>query len=168
MNIHIYNYLKHNICLTKTKIQLHILITWYMLSVVDMFDYHPFSTVTWCLLQKGYHCVWLSVSDTGRIQIVGSIYLFIIIFIWCIYHSWMWIWHSSDPVSLMHCRFDMYTCIKEEDTLFTKYRPTRGMNIHIYNYLKHNICLTKTKIQLDVQYQTREVQSKYRYISLIK
>jgi hypothetical protein len=36
----------------------------------------------------------------------------------------------------------MYTCIKEEDTLFTKYRPTRGMNIHIYNYLKHNICLT--------------------------
>jgi hypothetical protein len=40
------------------------------------------------------------------------------------------------------------TCIKEEDTLFTKYRPTRGMNIHIiYNYLKHNICLTKTKIQ---------------------
>ena len=39
-------------------------------------DYHPFSTVTWCLLQKGYHCVCLSVSDTGRIQIVGSIYLF--------------------------------------------------------------------------------------------
>ena len=50
----------------------------------------------------------------------------------------------------MHCRFDMYTCIKEEDTLFTKYRPTRGMNIHIYNYLKHNICLTKTKIQLHI------------------
>jgi hypothetical protein len=24
MNIHIYNYLKHNICLTKTKIQLHM------------------------------------------------------------------------------------------------------------------------------------------------
>jgi hypothetical protein len=41
--------------------------------------------------------------------------------------------------ALMHCRFDMYTCIKEEGTLFTKYRPTRGMNIHIYNYLKHNI-----------------------------
>ena len=53
-------------------------------------DYHPFSTVTWCLLQKGYHCVCLSVSDTGRIQIVGSIYLFIIIFIWYIYHSWMY------------------------------------------------------------------------------
>ena len=53
----------------------------------------------------------------------------------------------------MHCRFDMYTCIEkeeEEDTLFTKYRPTRGMNIHIYNYLKHNICLTKTKIQLHI------------------
>jgi hypothetical protein len=49
------------------------------------------------------------------------------------------------PLSLMHCRFDMYTCIKEEDTLFTKYRPTRGMNIDIYNYLKHNICLTLTK-----------------------
>ena len=69
----------------------------------------------------------------------------------------------------MHCRFDMYTsymytsymrihhtcihhtCIEEEeDTLFTKYGPTRGMNIHIYNYLKHNICLTKTKIQLHI------------------
>ena len=50
----------------------------------------------------------------------------------------------------MYCRFDMYTCITEEDTLFTKYRPTRGMNIHIYNYLKHNICLTKTKIQLHI------------------
>ena len=50
----------------------------------------------------------------------------------------------------MHCRFDMYTCIKEEDTLFTKYRPARVMNIHIYNYLKHNICLTKTKIQLHI------------------
>jgi hypothetical protein len=37
-------------------------------------DYHPFSTVTWCLLQKGYHCVCLSVSDTGNIQIVVSIY----------------------------------------------------------------------------------------------
>ena len=50
----------------------------------------------------------------------------------------------------MHCRFDMYTCIKEEeeDTLFTKYRPMRGTNIHIYNYLKHNICLTKTQLQL--------------------
>jgi hypothetical protein len=36
---------------------------------------------------------------------------------------------------------------EEEDTLFTNYGPTRGMNIHIYNYLKHNICLTKTKIQ---------------------
>ena len=52
---------------------------------------------------------------------------------------------ESEPVSLMHCRFDMYTCIEEEeeeeeeeDTLFTKYGPTRGMNIHIYNYLKHN------------------------------
>jgi len=22
-------------------------------------DYHPFSTVTWCLLQKSYHCVCL-------------------------------------------------------------------------------------------------------------
>jgi hypothetical protein len=31
--------------------------------------------------------------------------------------------------------------------LFTNYGPTRVMNIHIYNYLKHNICLTKTKIQ---------------------
>jgi hypothetical protein len=40
--------------------------------------------------------------------------------------------------------------MKEEDTLFTKYWPTRGMNIHIYNYLKHNICLTKTKIQLHI------------------
>ena len=41
-----------------------------------MVDYHPFSTVTWCLLQKGYHCICLSVSDTGRIQIVAlSIYL---------------------------------------------------------------------------------------------
>ena len=46
---------------------------------------------------------------------------------------------ESEPVSLMHCRFDMYTCIEEEeeeeeeeeDTLFTKYGPTRGMNIHI-------------------------------------
>jgi hypothetical protein len=37
-------------------------------------DYHPFSTVTWCLLQKGYHCICLTASDTGRIQIVGSIY----------------------------------------------------------------------------------------------
>jgi hypothetical protein len=37
-------------------------------------DYHPFSTVNWCLLQKGYHCVCLSASDTGRRQIVGSIY----------------------------------------------------------------------------------------------
>jgi hypothetical protein len=45
------------------------------------------------------------------------------------------IWHSSDPVSLVHCCFDMYTCIKEEGTLFTKYRPTRGMNIHIYTYM---------------------------------
>jgi hypothetical protein len=36
---------------------------------------------------------------------------------------------------------------EEEDTLFTNYGPTRGMHIHIYNYLKHNICLTKTKIQ---------------------
>jgi hypothetical protein len=26
-------------------------------------DYHPFSTVTWCLLQKGYHCVCLSASS---------------------------------------------------------------------------------------------------------
>ena len=43
-----------------------------------------------------------------------------------------------------------HTCIEEEDTLFTKYGPTRGMNIHIYNYLKHNICLTKTKIQLHI------------------
>ena len=63
---------------------------------------------------------------------------------------------ESEPVSLMHCRFDMYTCIEEEeeeeeeDTLFTKYGPTRGMNIHTYNYLKHNICLTKTKIQLHI------------------
>jgi hypothetical protein len=45
---------------------------------------------------------------------------------------------------------DMYTCMKKEDTLFTKYRPTRGMNIHIYNYLKYNICLTKTEIQLHI------------------
>ena len=44
----------------------------------------------------------------------------------------------------------IYTGMKEEDTLFTKYMPTRGMNIHIYNYLKHNICLTKTKIQLHI------------------
>jgi hypothetical protein len=44
-------------------------------------DYHPFSTITWCLLQKGYHCVCLSASDTGKKQIVGSIYLFIIVFI---------------------------------------------------------------------------------------
>ena len=44
-----------------------------------------------------------------------------------------------------------HTCIEEEeDTLFTKYGPTRGMNIHIYNYLKHNKCLTKTKIQLHI------------------
>ena len=52
----------------------------------------------------------------------------------------------------MHCRFDMHTCIEEEeeDTLFTKYGPTRGMNIHIYNYLKHSICLAKTKIQLHI------------------
>ena len=26
---------------------------------------------------------------------------------------------------------------EEEDTLFTNYGPTRGMNIHIYNYLYH-------------------------------
>jgi hypothetical protein len=32
----------------------------------------------------------------------------------------------------------------------TDYGPTRGMNIHIYNYLKHNICLTKTKIQYNI------------------
>ena len=43
-------------------------------------DYHPFSTATWCLLQKCYHCVCLSASDTGRIHIVGSIYLFFIVF----------------------------------------------------------------------------------------
>jgi hypothetical protein len=37
---------------------------------------------------------------------------------------------------------------EEEETLFTNYGPTRGMHIHIlYNYLKHNTCLTKTKIQ---------------------
>ena len=36
---------------------------------------------------------------------------------------------------------------EEEDTLFTNYGPMRSMNIHIYNYLKHNICLTETKIQ---------------------
>ena len=36
---------------------------------------------------------------------------------------------------------------KKRILLFTNYGPTRGMNIHIYNYLKHNICLTKTKIQ---------------------
>ena len=53
-------------------------------------DYHPFSTVTWCLLQKCYHCVCLSASDTGRIQIIGSIYLFFIVFIRYIYHSWMY------------------------------------------------------------------------------
>jgi hypothetical protein len=39
-------------------------------------DYHPFSTVTWCLLQKGYHCVRLSASDTGRIQIVGALSIY--------------------------------------------------------------------------------------------
>ena len=38
---------------------------------------------------------------------------------------------------------------EEENTLFTNYGPMRGMNIHIhvYNYLKHNICLTKINIQ---------------------
>jgi hypothetical protein len=33
---------------------------------------------------------------------------------------------------------------KKKILLFTNYGPTRGMNIHIYNYLKHNICLAKT------------------------
>ena len=36
---------------------------------------------------------------------------------------------------------------KKKILLFTNYGPTRGMDIHIYNYLKHSICLTKTKIQ---------------------
>jgi hypothetical protein len=50
-------------------------------------DDHPCSTVTWCLLQKGYHCVCLSASDMGKIQIVGSIYLFIIVLIYMIHIS---------------------------------------------------------------------------------
>jgi hypothetical protein len=57
----------------------------WLLFKFNRLDYHPFSTVTWCLLQKCYHYVCLSASDTGRIQIVGSIYLFSIVFIWYIY-----------------------------------------------------------------------------------
>ena len=50
----------------------------------------------------------------------------------------------------MFCLYKEEEEEEEEDTLFTNYGPTRGMNIHIYNYLKHNICLTKTKIQLHI------------------
>jgi hypothetical protein len=121
-------------------------------------DYHPFSTVTWCLLQKGYHCVCLSVSDTGRIQIVGSMYLYdtyiivvtlcstkVYILLFCLacrtlhvdinrgvteFDTHLSLYLSCIVVSIcIH-----HTCIEEEDeedTLFTKYGPTRGMNIHI-------------------------------------
>jgi hypothetical protein len=43
--------------------------------------------------------------------------------------------------------FPVWEKKKKKILLFTNYGPTRGMNIHIYNYLKHNIYLTKTKIQ---------------------
>jgi hypothetical protein len=65
--------------------------------------YHPFSTVTWCLLQKCYHCVCLSASDTGRIQIVGSIYLFFIAGCIKTYQPhWAYKWHV---INICYCIF---------------------------------------------------------------
>jgi hypothetical protein len=94
---------------------------------------------------RGMNTLLISTCSVLHVRQNSSIYTVILHTVITKFVIWLRKWCTASNEGIHH------TCIEEEeDTLFAKYGPTRGMNIHIYNYLKHNICLTKTKIQLHI------------------